>query len=54
MVYDEIVIGGGLAGATAAIAAKEGCDVKAVDTDKLRDILRKDGAVLELFPGKSL
>lgn len=54
MVYDEIVIGGGLAGATAAIAAKEGCDVKAVDTDKLRDILRKDGAFLEPFPGKSL
>ena len=42
------------AGSAAAIAAKEGCDVKAVDTDKLRDILRKDGAFLEQFPGKSL
>lgn len=42
------------AGSAAAIAAKEGCDVKMVDTDKLRDILRKDGAFLELFPGKDL
>lgn len=42
------------AGSAAAIAAKEGCHVKAVDTDKLRDILRKDGAFLEPFPGNSL
>lgn len=42
------------AGSAAAIAVKEGCDVKAVDTDKLRDILRKDGAFLEPFRGNGL
>ena len=42
------------AGSAAAIAVKEGCDVKAVNTDTLRDILRKDGAFLEPFRGNGL
>lgn len=42
------------AGSAAAIAVKEVCGVKAVDTDTLRNILRKDGAFLEPFRGNRL
>ena len=40
------------AGTAAAIAVKENCDVKAVDTEKLRRILREDGAFLEQYSGE--
>ena len=37
------------AGSAAAIAAKEGCHVKDIDTDNLRKILRSDGAFLDEY-----
>ena len=37
------------AGSAAAIAVKEHCDVKAVDTCVLREVLRNDGAFLEPY-----
>ena len=37
------------AGTAAAMAAKEGCHVKAVDPGKLREILVRDGAFLEEY-----
>ena len=37
------------AGSAAAIAVKEGCHVKDVDTKQLREILIRDGAFLEEY-----
>ena len=37
------------AGSAAAIAANEGCHVKDIDTDNLRQILRSDGAFLDEY-----
>ncbi len=44
--YDVIVVGGGPSGCTAAaaFAANANGDVHAVDTDKLRETLRENGA----------
>ena len=44
--YDVIVVGGGPSGCTAAaaFAANANGDVHAVDTDKLREPLRENGA----------
>ena len=44
--YDVIVVGGGPSGCTAAaaFAANANGDVHAVDTDKLKETLRENGA----------
>ena len=44
--YDVIVVGGGPSGCTAAaaFAANANGDVHAVDTEKLRETLRENGA----------
>lgn len=44
--FDTVVIGGGPAGAVAAIAAKTGEDVKNISISLLRETLIRDGAFL--------
>ena len=46
--YDVIVVGGGPSGCTAAVAAAQSAspDVHAVDTARLRQRLREEGAYL--------
>ena len=54
--YDVIVVGGGPSGCTAAaaFAANANGDVHAVDTDKLRETLRKTARIFTKTQRRSL
>ena len=44
--YDIVVCGGGMAGVAAALAVKNDCGIRALDTEQLRSILKERGAYI--------